>query len=248
MLLTVLVIADATLMTAQDNLASSAQSAHIEGRELLLEESLTGTNSLQMLAQVQAFLSSNPAECDSMPQYVSSVSASSSVSGVDEGISYSGNASLTGAPTTVFQGPPANDLVLSPFSGYLPGALNLDAASSIRMVGGGGSVSLERRDIQALNLPISVATASSLCASTLLGLDIALSHASCNATLAQRDFDAAMPQLEEEASSLGFFFTAGWSLDGSSCSTTYWVMLVELGVPGVTGGFDWAVRGSGWTA
>jgi len=249
LLLTALVVADATLMTAQDNLASSAQTAHTEGRELLLEESLTGSTSLQLLAQVQGFLSSSPADCDSIPQYISSISASSSVSGEDEGIAYVANESATGAPTALLQGAPGGDLAIaSPFSGFLPGGLNLVAASSVKEVGGGGSVSLERRETHALNLPISPGTASSLCASALGSLAAALSQSSCNATLAQAAFADVMPRLEEEASALGFFLTAGWGLDGPACSATYWVMLVELGVMGVTGGFDWTVLGSGATA
>ena len=97
-LLTVLVVADATVMSAQDNLASSAQTSHLESRELLLEESLAGGVSLQVLAQVQAYLSSNPAECDSLPQYFGSISASSTSSGEDSGIAYAANATASESP------------------------------------------------------------------------------------------------------------------------------------------------------
>lgn len=236
-------------MTAQDDLASSAQATHVETRELLLEESLVGSTSLQVLAQVQDYLASTPADCDRMPQYVYSISASSSTSGEDEGIAYSVSVSATGAPTSPVQGPPGGDsAILSPFSGFVPGELNLEAASSVKEVGGGGSVSLERHDAQALNIPISPGTAGSLCASALSSLEAALSLSSCNVTLAQTAFAAAVPLLEQEASALGFFFTAGWAPGGPSCSATYWVVLVELGVVGVSGDFDWTVRGSGSTA
>ena len=249
LLLSALLVADITVMTAQDNVASSAQTTQIEVRERLLEESLAGITSIQALADVQALLSSNPAECDSIPQYFSSIHATGSASGVDEGISYHANTSASGAPSSVaYAFPPDQLAVLSPFSGYVPGALNLAAASSVMMVGGGGSVSLDRREALALHISLSPERATSLCDSTLSSLDAALSVAPCNATLSERAFAAALPLLVEETSSLGFFLAAGWAPGSSSCSATYWIRLVELGVAGVTGSFDWAVIGSGTTA
>ena len=111
----------------------------------------------------------------------------------------------------------------------------------------GGTVSLERHELHLLHLPISPDSASSLCASTLGGLAAALTGTSCNATSARTAFDSAMPPLVEQAAARGFFLSAGWQPGGAGCSSTYWIMLVELGVEGVTGSFDWAVRGSGAT-
>ena len=82
---------------------------------------------------------------------------------------------------------------------------------------------------------------------TLGSLAAALSRSPCNATLEQGAFDQAMPRLREDASALGFTLAAGWDY-GVACSATYWVTLVERGVAGATGSFDWTVRGSGTTA
>jgi hypothetical protein len=253
LLLTALVLADATIVSAQDNLASSAQASLIETRESVLDQSLSGSVALQALSQVQAYLSSNPASCDGIPGYLASISSSSSTSGEGSGIVYSVNATAASMVATTeppgAQGLQDNLTILSPFSGYLPGALNLRADLRVKEVGGGGSVTLERREIHVLHLPISPGSASSLCASALGSLAVALSRSSCNATLAQAAFDSAMPRLVEEASALGFSLTAGWELgSGAGCPATYQVMLVELGVAGVTGTFDWTVRGSGTTA
>jgi hypothetical protein len=92
-----------------------------------------------------------------------------------------------------------------------------------------------------------VNAASSLCVSTLGSLAAALSRSMCNATVGQDAFDAVMPALREDAAALGFTLAAGWNL-GPSCSAAYWVTLVEPGVAGVAGSFDWTVRGSGKTA
>ena len=245
-LLTVLVVADATVMSAQDNLASAAQASHIESRELLLERSLAGSVSLQALAQAQSYLSSTPAECGGLPQYAASVSASGESTGEDSGIAYSVNATARGAPASPGSPQTDNLTLVAPFAGGVPGALDLREVLSVKEVGGGGSVSLERTETHTLNLPIRVDDASSLCASTL-GSSAALSRSPCNATLEQGAFDAVMPTLRGDAAALGFALAAGWD-PGSSCSATYWVTLVEPGVAGVTGSFDWTVRGSGKTA
>ena len=177
-----------------------------------------------------------------------SISAASSVSGEDGGISYVSKATAAEAPAALLQGAAGDNLtVVAPFSGYLPGALDLQANLSIMEVGGGGSVSLERNELHALNLPISPDSASALCASALGSLAAAL-RSSCNATLAQAAFDSVLPRLAEEAAARGFALSAGWGLDGAACSATYWVTLVEPGVEGVTGSFDWTVSGSGTTA
>jgi len=242
-LFTVLVAADATVMSAQDNLASLAQTSHLESRELLLERSLAGSVSLQVLAKVQGYVSSNPAECDGLPQYVASISASSSVSGEDSGIAYSANATASEAQAAASL--PENLTIVAPFAGAVPGALNLQEALTVSEVGGGGSASLVRSETHTLNLPIEVDSASSLCASALGALASALSRSPCNATLEQAAFDAVLPGVVEEASAQGFALTAGWGSGATACSATYWITLVEPGVAGATGSFDWTVRGSG---
>jgi hypothetical protein len=246
LLLTAMVAADATVVAASDNLASSAQMSKLEATESLLRQYSTGSAAVQSLAQVQSFLSSNPANCASLPQYLGSISAKGSSSGEDSGVSYKSNA--TAAAVSGDQVSRTDNLtVAAPFSGYLRGALNLRATLSTTEVGGGGSVSLDRNETHMLHLPISPASSSSLCASTLASLGASLSSWSCNATLAQAGFDSAMPSLLTSAAARGFFLAAGWA-PGTGCSATYWIMLVELGVEGVTGRFDWTVLGFGSTA
>jgi hypothetical protein len=246
--MTVLVVADATVMSAQDDLASTAQISHLESSELLLERTLEGSLSLQLLADVQAYLASDPADCDSLPQYLASLSASSSASGDDYGIGYSANATAFASPAAPVLAAQADNLtVVAPFSGAVPGALDLGVSLTVREVGGGGSVTLERRESHTLNLPISTTAASSLCASTTAGLASALSRSPCNSTLEEVAFDAVLPGLVAQASAQGFQLAAGWGSSGS-CSASYRFTLVEPSVEGATGAFDWTVRGSGATA
>jgi hypothetical protein len=244
-LLTVLVVADATVMTAQDNLAASAQASSTESRELLLERSLAGRLSLDVLAQAQEYLSSTPAGCADLPQYLDSLAASNSTSGDDSGISYQANATARGVPETAATGD--NLTVVAPFAGYVAGTLGLREVLSVREVGGGGSVTLSRQETHALNLPIQAGSASSLCASAAGDLAAALSASPCNATLEQDAFDAALPGLVDESSGLGFDLSAGWGY-AATCSVAYWFTLVEPGVEGATGSFDWTVLGSGTIA
>lgn len=238
-------VADSTVMVAQDNLAVTAQNSHVEVRESVLARSLTGSLSFGVLAMVQAQLTSSPAGCGSLEQYEESLSASSSISGKDEGVQYIANATAV-ASGTGMEAAIDNLTIDAPFSGHLPGALNLQADVSIREVGGGGSVTLARHELHSLNIPVSIGSASSLCALSLSSLAAALSS-SCNATLARAAFDSVLSSLAEEAAARGFALTAGWG-QGSGCSAAYWVTLVELGVEGVTGSFDWTVLGSGTTA
>ena len=250
-LFTVLVVADATVMSAQDNLASTAQASHIESRELLMEQSLAGSVSLQVLTQAQGYLSSNPAGCDTLSQYAGAISAAGASSGEDSGIAYAANATASEAPassSSSLVSPQRDNLtIVAPFAGDVPGALDLQEVLSVKEVGGGGSVSLERTETHTLNLPIKIDSASSLCAMTLGSLATALSRSPCNATLKQDAFDAVLPGLREDAAALGFTLAAGWVSGGAGCSATYWVTLVEPGVAGATGSFDWTVRGSGKT-
>jgi hypothetical protein len=246
LLFTALVAADATMMTAEDNLASSAQASHIESREHLLSEYSGGAASVHALAQVQAYLSSNPADCARLEQYLASITAASSISGDDGGIAYVSNATMTVAPA---QGDQRDNLtIVAPFSGHVAGDLNLRLALNGKAIGGGGTVSLHRHELHLLHLPISPDSASWLCASSLGALGAALSRTSCNYSSAQAAFDSAMPPLVERAIARGFFLAAGWQPGAEGCSATYWIMLVELGVEGVTGSFAWTVRGSGATA
>ena len=104
-----------------------------------------------------------------------------------------------------------NLTLVAPFAGYVPGTLGLREVLSVREVGGGGSVSLVRQETHALNLPIRVSAASSLCASTAGALAAALSASPCNATVEEEAFDAALPGLVDVASGLGFDLSAGWS-------------------------------------
>jgi hypothetical protein len=250
LLFTALVAADATMMTAEDNLATSAQTAHIASREQVLSDYSLGAASMQVLARVQSNLSSRIADCGDLGQYLGSISAAGSVDGEAAGITFSSTAEAAASPAALPAQVQLSDnlTIVAPFSGYHPGTLNLQVALRVSEVGGGGTVSLERHEVHVLHIPISPDSASSLCSSSLGAVRAALSGRSCNASSAQAAFESVVPQLAEEAAARGFFLAAGWQPGDSGCSSTYWVMLVELGVEGVTGSFDWAVRGSGATS
>lgn len=244
-LFTVLVVADATVMSAQQNLAATAQVTHLESREQLLEQASMGVASLQALAQLESYLSSNPADCPAIQEYLASLSAEGSSSGVDSGISYSTNAtaSLLASPA-----PQSDNLtVASPFAGYSPTAADFRVTLSVEESSPGGAVTLSRREAHVLNLPISPGAASSLCGSSLASLAAALSRSPCNATSEEAAFDSVLPGLESAAAAVGFSLTAGWAGSGA-CAASYWVTLVEDGVAGPAGSFDWTVLGSGSTA
>ncbi len=242
LLFTALVVADSTIMTAEDNLLSGAQVSHVESRELLLGRALAGSSSLQVLAQVQGYLASHAADCSSMQQYLNSISVRYSTSGEDSGILFTANASGVRAPPGAPQQTEDNLTLDAPFSGYATGDLNILTLVHVDEAGGGGAVLRQKGEAHILHIPIHPDAASSLCASALASLETALSRSSCNATLAQAAFDTILPSLVRQAASLGFSLTAGW---GGGCPSSYWVTLVEPGVGGVTGDFDWTVHGAG---
>lgn len=241
-LLTVLVAADVTVESAQENLAASALNSQLEARESLLDAALEGAAALDVVAQVQTYLANNPAPCASLPQYLASATGATTIAGEDSGVRYSVDADASQAlPAT---GPIADNLTLSPFSGYVPGALDLRLQLEIDEVGGGGSVTLHKRVTHLLNVEISPGSAGSLCSSAAVSLEATLSRFPCNATLEEAAFELVLPGLESSASALGFSLTAGLGWVGA-CTVAYWFTLVEPGVAGVTGTFDWTARGSG---
>jgi len=238
-LFTALVVADSTVMVAQDDLASTAVTSQVEVRATTVADSLIWTSAFGLLVQAQQYLSSNPADCSTLPAYLASVSPQNSSSGEDGGLSYSVSAQASEA------GPSSqadNLTALAQFSGADTGRLDLSAAFAVRVTGGGGSVVLSRHEAHLLNLPISPEAASSLCASAESVLGGSLSR--CNWTLAGEAFDSSLAALTEQAEAQGFSLAAGWS-PGSGCSAYYWFTLVETGVPGPAGSFDWSVLGSG---
>lgn len=244
-LLTALVVADATVMSAQDNLATDSQASLVASRELLLELMSAGTVSLQALSQVQDYLSSNPADCATLSGYIDSVATTARASGEDSGISFDTTAVVAADLAATPAAPDDNLTVVSPFSGYRAGELNLQAVISVKEVGGGGLASLEKMETHVLNLPISPGSASSLCGYALGALGGALSRSPCNSTLEHQAFDSALPGLVTVAGSEGFVLDAGFGEGGAGCAVSFWITLVEPGVAGVAGSFDWTVHGSG---
>ncbi|MDA4117471.1 MAG: hypothetical protein OK455_03920 [Thaumarchaeota archaeon] len=249
LLFTALVVADSTMMAAENNLLSSEQLSHIESRELLLGESLAGASSVQLLSQVQDYVSSHAAGCSELQQYLGSISAQYSTHGEDSGINYSAGAeAVTAQPGYL---PPHGDnlSLVAPFSGFVSGELDLVASVHVSEKGGGGAVIRQKDEVHLLHLPVSPGAASSLCTFSLGSLSRTLSS-SCNATVVQASFEAVLPRLVQQAASQGFALTAGWGFlgGGAGCSVSYWVTLVEYGIEGVTGTFDWTVQGSGTTA
>ena len=138
-----------------------------------------------------------------------------------------------------------NMTMLEPFSGFVQGNLNVLAAVQVDEVGGGGAVLRQKHEAHVFHIPILPDVASSLCSSVMGSLQGALSRSHCNATVAQAAFESILPSLVQEAASQGFSLTAGL---GGGCPAAYWVRLVEPGVEGVTGRFDWTVHGAGVTA
>lgn len=246
-LLSVLVVADAAVVSGQDNLASYSQASRLESRVLLLERYSAGVASMLALMHVDDYLASNPAECGAISGYVGGISASASFSGVDSGVSFAADAAAAPEAGSPGLGGVDNLTTLAPFSGYRDGALNLKTLIVLNESSPAGSVSLQKREAHTLNVPVWLDSASSLCASSLSGLGSALARSPCNSTLEQGAFEAALPGLTAAASARGFTLTAGWS-PASACSAGYWITLIERGVPGATGSFDWTVRGHGTTA
>lgn len=241
-LMTLLVVADATVLVAQGDLASSSEASRLESRELLIERSYGGLVSLQALAQVQGYLSSDPAECAGLAAYFGAMSSASSVHGLDSGVYYDVSATISHDGAS--DAPLADNLTsVAPFSGGLTGALDLTELLTVSEASPGGSVSLDKRETHSLNVPIEAAAASYLCSSTLFSLRAALSRPPCNASLVGGAFDSILPLVAWQAYAQGFRLTAGWAL--AACVVDFWFTLVEPGVPGPAGSFDWTVRGSG---
>lgn len=238
-LMSVLVLADATVVTAQDNLASSSRLAQLEQRALLVERVAAGTLSIDLLEKVQAQLAATPAACGDLGGYALAAVASSSISRDESGVSLRASATAHGETGGTR---PDNLTMVRPFEGGVAGSLDLRVTISMREQAGGGSVTLAREEVHTLHLPVRLDSAASLCASVDGGLASALARPGCNSTLEQAAFFGALPALTEAAAAQGFALTAGLA---GGCPAGYWFRLAEEGVPGPTGSFDWTVAGSG---
>lgn len=246
-LFTMLLMANSSLVVGEGDLAETTQLSHLESRELLLGDILVGEASMQLLAQAQGYLASQPAECGSLPAYLDGVTSNATLAGGQGGVAYTVN-----ADGSHWEGGSADDnlTILSPFVGADATSLDMRIVVALNETAGGGTVTRFRQESHLLHIPISPLSAAFLCGSVLGGLGEALAGVPpCNATSAAAAFSAALPPLVSEAGSLGFTLDAGWSLEGSQgCSVAYWFTLVEPGVEGVTGDFDWTVLGSGGAA
>jgi len=242
-----LLVANSAAVVGEGDAAEATQLAHLESHELLLGDALVGEASLQFLSQAQGYLASEPADCASLPQYLEGVASNASLSGNQDGVDYS-----VAAVGSRWSGGAAGDnlTTLAPFAGADETSLDVRVVAVVNETAGGGAVLWFKEESHLLHIPIAPESAASLCASTLGGLGQAFGQVPpCNATSDAAAFSAALPPLVEEASSLGFTLDAGWSLGGSEgCYVSYWVTLVEPGVEGVAGGFDWTVLGAGEAA
>jgi hypothetical protein len=248
LLLTVVVAAAATTMSSQENLASAAQATSLANRETMMAQAESGSLTLTDISKVDDFLAGNPASCGEIPQYLQAISASSSASGFEGGVAYSANATVLPAPAGLLAASgPVNSSLIRPFSGPEEGAFNLEVELSVSE-SASGLASLSTYQTVVANVPIEVDSASSLCTSTLYALQSSFARVPpCNATVGQTVFASLLPSLQSSAGSYGFQLTAGWGF-GAGCGADYWLKLVEPGVAGATGSFQWAVLGSGGTA
>jgi len=248
LLLTAVVAAAATTMASQENLASTAQATSLETREAMIAGSESGSLTLTDISKVDDFLSGSPATCGGLQDYLSSISASSSDSGFQGGVAYLASASASASTDAAAASPGQGDApLLRPFSGPKEGGLNLDVELTVNE-SASGLAYLSTRQSEVVDVPIAVDSASSLCASSLSALASAFSSVPpCNGTVAQAAFSGLLPSLESLAGGYGFQLAAGWGF-GPGCGVDYWVRLVEPGVAGATGSFQWTVLGSGETA
>jgi hypothetical protein len=244
LLFSMLVAADASLVMAQDNAASSARLAQLESSEALIGMSAAGTVSFDVLAQAQQYISTNVAMCDSLQSYFSAMTPSASTSGERDGIHFAADA--VAKATSPDSSSPDNLTLLAPFSGNARGDLNLQESLSFTAVSAGGTVSFSRTEAHSLEIPVKVDSASSVCSTSMASLATALSASPCSATLDRASFDEALPAVERQAAAQGFALSAGWDPAGA-CSAAYWVTLVEP-THGAAGDFDWTLRGSGTVA
>jgi hypothetical protein len=245
-LFTMLLMANSALVVGEGDLAETTQLSHLESHELLLGDALIGEMSIQVLAQAQSYLTAQPADCSSLPQYLEGVASNVSLDGDQGGVTYAAR-----AEGSYWNGRASDDnlTVLAPFEGADPASLNMRVVAVVNETAGGGTVTRFKQESHLLHVLVAPESAAFLCASALGGLGDALSASPCNATVEAEAFSAALPPLVSEAGSLGFTLNAGWSLEGSqACYVSYWITLVEPGVEGVTGDFDWTVLGSGGAA
>jgi hypothetical protein len=235
-------------MVSEENLAAAAQASGLETKEAVIAQAEEGALTLKDISEVDDALSRDPAPCGGMPRYLAAIAASSSDSGSQGGVDYSANSTavpaLGAAPGGETDG---GSSLIRPFSGPEPGALDLEVLVDVSE-SASGLVSLAARHTTIVNVPIGVDSASSLCDSSLRSLRSAFVRVPpCNSTSAQAAFASALPSVEASAAARGFRLAAGWGF-GTGCGVDYWITLVEPGVAGATGSFQWTVLGSGGAA
>ena len=239
-LLSTLVVAAATVMTGQDNSAQASRQVQLLTRIHLLDVAEGGAASLSSLADVASVVASTPAACEGLKSYPGQVTGSAALNGTDTGIAYTATAAVF--PDFATGSPGDNLTAMAPFAGHADGMLNLEDDLQFSATTAGDAITLGRAEVHLLNLPIRVSAAESLCSSVASGLSGAFAPNKCNYTLDAKAYAHEMPLLVASALAQNFTLTAGYSL---GCTMTFTFTLVQQGVQGPAGPFDWTVLGKG---
>ncbi len=237
---TAMLLANSALYSAQSSSLRAEITTAEQVRETALGGILTGLSTYNALAAAQDYLESTPLDCSSAPQYLDSAAGTLQNAGSEDGIGFGTNTSWSYAQSPM-EG--SGSAYVPEFSGYLPGALNLEVVLRLDETYNGGLPSYSTVIDVAAHLPIFILSLASGCLAALSDLQSELLGLSvCNST----GVDAALglaafryPLLDS------YTFGATATLSPSGCEVYYWVATSVGGLEGVAGAYQLTVRGEG---
>lgn len=232
--------ADGAVYSSESSSLGSAVLATVQLRERDYGGLLVGLSAFRSLAEAQSYLNSNTFDCSSPQAYLDLIAGRQQYAGASEGIAYSTVTSWA------YSSEPAGEngsAYVPGFSGYQNGALNLEVTTSVEESYNDGLPSYSFQTVGTVHLQVPLDAIISGCVAALSDLGAALSSLTgCNSSAV-----AAALNLADSSFLLLDTYVLGASASPlpTGCLVDYWVATTVLGLGGVSGAFQWSVRGEG---
>lgn len=238
-LFTTLLIANASLYSAESSYLSATNLSVAQQREAQYASLLVGLSAYSSLEGVQRLLQSTPIACSSAPAFLSSMSGEEHNNGSYQGIAFEIQTSWGHATAGATGNNPAD---LQPYQGYSAGALNIEVTTSVAESFLGGLPSYHTEELDVVHLPVFLEQQASFCLSVLSTVGQSLSSLpACNSTSIQD----ALGVIESSYVYPGSVYIGGSATpSGGQCYVEYWVTIAQS-YEGVSGTFEVSVDGSG---
>lgn len=224
----------------RESLYSTADSANYLGSEFLALEGAAGVN---VLWQLQQFVSSTPIACDSPGRAVGAFLAGLTEREAAANVSLTATASL-GEDVLATD----NLSTLGPYGGSLPGSLDV-RISYVGTGSEGAGVLLSRMEDHFAHLGVDFASGPSVCLSSIAAIATSLEGLTvenCTPPSIGYLVERAAAPATSAAARAGFALSYAYSAaSGSGCSVSFRVDLAQSGIEGPGGAFSVAFEGRG---